>query len=172
MIDPAKFGEYKAFIEDTARFTDRRQTISNTFVVINSLLLTVISYSLKDSSFIQPWKIILTIPLILAGILVSVWWRQLIRKYKKLVNLRIRLLREMENSKELSGLVKMYHAEDELYPRDENGKMLKGKGLNFSDLEAKLPLLFIGLYTLFLIFFYTLFVTVFWGDLVIPYLSK
>jgi hypothetical protein len=45
--------------------------------------------------------------------------------------------------------VKMYHVEDELYPRDKNGNMIRGKGLNFSDHEAKLPVVFVVLYCIF-----------------------
>jgi len=29
-----KFEEYKLFVEDTARFTDRRQTVNNIYVVL------------------------------------------------------------------------------------------------------------------------------------------
>ncbi|UCH89346.1 MAG: hypothetical protein JSV49_01480, partial [Thermoplasmata archaeon] len=87
------------------------------------------------------------LPLIAAGIAVSLWWRQLIRKYKMLVGLRINTLREMED--EMPESVKMYHLEDTLYPRDEDGKMIPGEGLNFSDLEARLPTLFVVLYGLF-----------------------
>jgi len=43
----------------------------------------------------------------------------------------------------------MYHVEDKLYPRDAEGKMVPGEGLNFSDLEVRLPWLFLVLYSLF-----------------------
>ena len=85
--------------------------------------------------------------MIAAGIAVSLWWRQLIRKYKKLVGLRIDTLRKMED--DIPESVKMYHVEDTLYPRDEDGKMIPGEGLNFSDLEARLPMLFVALYGIF-----------------------
>ena len=65
-----------------------------------------------------------------------------------LVGFRIDMLRKMENTKELSWTEKMYHAENILYPRDEDGNMLEGEGLNFSDLEARLPNVFISLYGL------------------------
>jgi len=34
-----KFEEYKLFVEDTARFTDRRQTVNNIYVAVNSIIL-------------------------------------------------------------------------------------------------------------------------------------
>lgn len=43
----------------------------------------------------------------------------------------------------------MYHVEDQLYPRGAEGKMIPGQGLNFSDLEVRLPWLFLVLYGLF-----------------------
>ena len=38
-----KFEEYKLFVEDTARFTDRRQTVSNIYVAVNSIILSAIN---------------------------------------------------------------------------------------------------------------------------------
>jgi hypothetical protein len=89
------------------------------------------------------WTLLLPLPLITAGIAICRWWHQLLRKYKKLVGLRIDALRDMEDK--MPDSVKMYHAEDTLYPRAEDGKMIPGKGLNFSDLEARLPMLFVVL---------------------------
>jgi hypothetical protein len=146
MTDPIKFEEYKMFIEDTARFTERRQNASNLYVTINSLILTAIVFVFKDLGADPFAWLLLLIPVVAAGITVSLWWGQLIWKYKVLVGFRINMLRKMEKSSDLAGIERMYHAEDELYPRDEQGNMIKGVKLNFSDLEARLPILFIILY--------------------------
>lgn len=150
--DPTKcdvdvFDEYRLFIEDTAQFSERRQKISNTYIAVNSLLLTAIGLLIKDSIAQSSLKFLLPLPLVVAGIGVCLWWRQLIRKYKELVGLRMEVLREMEQM--MRGSVRMYHLEDALYPRDEKGKPIPDEGLNFSDIEAKLPILFIVLYALF-----------------------
>jgi hypothetical protein len=147
MAEFVKFEEYKLFVDDTARFTERRQTVSNIYVGVNSLLLAAIGLLIKDLGARGLWTLVLPLPLITAGIAVSLWWRQLIRKYKMLVGLRVSTLREMED--EMPDSAKMYHVEDKLYPRDENGKMIPGKGLNFSDLEARLPMVFVVLYCIF-----------------------
>jgi len=144
-----KFEEYKLFVEDTARFSERRQTISNIYVAVNSLLLAAIGLLIKDLAAKGLWGLLLPLPLVVAGIAVSLWWRQLIYKYKALVGLRIDTLREMEELPEMAESVEMYHVEDRLYPRDAEGKMIPGKGLNFSDLEVRLPWLFLALYSLF-----------------------
>jgi hypothetical protein len=144
-----KFEEYKLFIEDTARFSERRQTISNIYVAVNSLLLAAIGLLIKDLGARGVWTMLLPLPLVAAGIAVSLWWAQLIRKYKLLVGLRIDTLRGMEELPEMAESVKMYHVEDRLYPRGAEGKMIPGQGLNFSDLEVRLPWLFLALYSLF-----------------------
>ena len=147
MAQSGKFDEYKLFIEDTGRFAERRQTISNRHLALNISLLATIGLLVKGFGSNGTWILLLPLPLVVAGIFVSLWWGQLIRKYKELVKLRIDMLREMED--EIPDSVRMYHKEDKLYPRDEKGKMIRGKGLNFSDLEARLPWLFIVLYGIF-----------------------
>ena len=142
------FEEYKLIIEDAARFTERRQTISNMYVAVNSLLLAAIGLLIKDLGARGVWTLLLPLPLVIAGIAVCLWWAQLIRKYKLLVGLRIDTLRQMEESPQMAQSVKIFRAEDDLYPRDEEGQMIPGQGLNFSDLEARLPQLFLWLYAL------------------------
>jgi hypothetical protein len=44
------FEEYKLFVEDTARFTERRQTVNNTYVAVNSIILSAIALLVKDVS--------------------------------------------------------------------------------------------------------------------------
>ena len=145
-IDPVKFDEYKTFVSDTARFTDRRQNTSNLYITVNSLLLTAIAFIVKDANLKDFWVLFFLIPLLIAGISVSLWWKQLLNKYKLLTRLRFRILREMEEQDGLEGIEGMYHREDILYPRHEDGSVKQGEGLNFSDLENRLPTLFIVLY--------------------------
>ncbi len=136
--------EYKLFVEDTARFSERRQTVTNTYVAINSAIAGLITFLVRDSGLVNWWLVVALLPLIGFGIMVCNYWRQLIVKYKKLVGLRLNVLREMEMN--LPGSVQMYHQEDKLYPRDLQNKPIPGVGLNFSDLETRLPWLFIVLY--------------------------
>ena len=56
--------------------------------------------------------------------------------------------RKMEELPEMAESVKMYHVEDELFPRDAQGRKIAGKGLSFSGLEIRLPQLFLALYLL------------------------
>ena len=147
-MDNNKFDEYKTFIEDTARFTERRQSVSNLYVTVNSILLTALMFAVKDLGTDEMWKMSFPALIVVAGGFVSYVWHQLIRKYKALVGFRINKLRDIENHPDLAWTEQMYHEEDALYPRDAENKILKGEGLNFSDWEARLPFVFIALYIL------------------------
>lgn len=150
LLEPEKgmtmtnFEEYKLFVEDTARFSERRQTVTNIYITINGAIASLMAFLIGESGLIDWWLVVAILPLIGFGILVCSYWRQLIMKYKKLVGLRLDVLREMEMK--LPGSVHMYHREDELYPRDSQNKPISGVALNFSDLEIRLPWLFIAVY--------------------------
>jgi hypothetical protein len=152
------FEEYKLFIEDTARISERRQKVGSTYVAVNSIILSAIAFLVKDGGFTGRWQVLVVVPLLVAGMTICLSWRQLILNYKELVTLRIDKLRAMEELPQMEGSSQMYHAEDKLYPRDDQGerKLREGlnfsnRGLNFSDLERQLPWVFLGLYGIFLI---------------------
>ncbi|GAC1388252.1 MAG: hypothetical protein NVSMB33_17860 [Ktedonobacteraceae bacterium] len=139
-----KMEEYSLFVEDTARFSERRQTVTNTYITVNGAIAGLITFLIKDSGLTNWWLVVAIWPLIGFGITVCYYWQQLIRKYKELVSWRLKVLRKMETK--LPDSVRMYHREDELYPRDLQDNAIAGRGLNFSDLESRLPWLFISLY--------------------------
>ena len=147
-----KFEEYKLFVEDTARFSERRQTVSRNFATVNALLVTAITLLIKDSAVNNHGTLshVLVIPLVIAGILVCIWWKQLVFKYKTLVRFRMDRLMSMEQLPEMRGCDQMYTEEGEdLYKRDEQGTRLPPGRLGFSDLEGSLPILFGVLYVLY-----------------------
>ncbi len=143
------FEEYKLFVEDTARLSDRRQTVTNIYIAVNSLLLGAISFLIRDAAGGRWWGLCLALPLLVGGIIVCCFWRQFLIKHKTLIGLRIDTLREMEERPGMEESIRMYHVEDKIYPRDEHGKMIPGKGLNFSDLEKWLPVVFLALYAIY-----------------------
>jgi amino acid permease len=142
-----KFEEYKLFAELTDRLSDRRQKISNTYLTVNSIIIGVIAFLIKDTDLLS---VVVIMPLII-GIIACIVWKQIMYKYKKLITHRIEELREIENHVDMKNCHKMYHAEDKLYPRDENGVLIKGKSLNLIDKEAWLPNIFIITYSVFLV---------------------
>jgi hypothetical protein len=138
------FEEYKLFVEDTGRFSERRQTVTNIYITINGAIAGLITFLVKDSGLSNWWLTIAILPLIGFGVIVCYYWRQLIDKYKVLVGFRLKLLREMET--QIPTSIQMYHREDQIYPRAGQGDLATGAGLNFSDREVLLPNLFIFLY--------------------------
>lgn len=150
-----KFEEYKLFIEDTARFSERRQTVSNTFVAVNTLLLTAVTFLVKDSGAQQYGALVtlLPIPIVVAGILVCIWWKQLVAKYKTLVGFRMNQLMAIERLPEMKDAHGMYLLEYEaMFKRDAQGQKIPKGRKGFSDLESRLPTLFAVLYGIFGVF--------------------
>jgi len=49
MAEFEKFEEYKLFVDDTARLSDRRQSVSNIYVAVISILLAAIGLLIKES---------------------------------------------------------------------------------------------------------------------------
>jgi hypothetical protein len=147
-MDNHTFEEYALFIEDTARLQDRRQTVTNIYIAINTILLSAVGLLLSGEGP-QDWiRFVGAVVISATGIAVCVFWQQLVTKYKDLIRIRFRELRLMEDLPAMKGCVQMYHKEDELYPVDEQGAAIQTKGLNFSGLEIRLPQLFVALYVI------------------------
>ena len=146
-----KFEEYRLFVEDTARFSDRRQTVSNIYVAVNSIILAAASLLAKDITLARFSAVLAILLILTAGIVICLQWDRLILRYRRLISFRIDQLRAMEDHADMAGCHRMYHAEDALYPRDKQERVLKGQGLNFSDRESWLPRVFGLVYLLFLL---------------------
>ena len=123
----------------------------NTYLTVNSIIIGAIAFLLKDAGLDTYLRFLVIIVILLVGIVVCDVWKQIIYKYTKLIAHRIDELRDIENHADMENCHKMYHSEDKLFPRDENGKVLAGEALNISDKEKWLPNIFIGTYSLFLI---------------------
>ncbi|KAA3663183.1 MAG: hypothetical protein DWQ10_00680 [Calditrichaeota bacterium] len=146
-----KFEEYKLFVAATDRLSDRRQNIGNTYLTVNSIILGAIAILIRDVKFDELYRSLVIILALIIGILTNIAWKQIILKYKLLVNHRIAELKKMENEEEMINCHKMYHTEDILYPADENGDPIPGKSLNISDKEKWLPNIFTVSYVSFAI---------------------
>lgn len=144
-IDPGStLEEYKLLVEDTARLSERRQSVTNTYITVNGGLVGLISFLAKDSG-LNDWGLVLfMLPLLALGVIICWYWQQLLGRYKKLVALRFDILRELETR--MAHSVRTYHLEDKLYPRDIQGDTIATTSLNISDREINLPRLFRWVY--------------------------
>lgn len=132
-----KFEEYKLFIEDTARFSDRRQMASNVMVAVNALLVAGVGTLVAKAANGAWWLLLVAALLLVAGILVCVIWWTLIRTYERMIGKRICLLKTMESDLECEGSHQWYQSLEEAFC---------GKVPSFSGIEQWLACVFIGLY--------------------------
>lgn len=133
-----KFEEYRLFVEDTARFSDRRQAASNFMVAVNGFLVAGFALLVTEAGHKAWWLTLVALLLLAAGIIVCVIWLKLISRYSKMIQFRCDQLEWIES--EIVGSHQMYRKIGEAFP--DNG---------FSGIEVKLPCVFIGLYSLFAI---------------------
>jgi len=134
----SKFEEYKLFVEDTARFSDRRQSVSNFIVAVNGLLVGTVALIITNSDRRALYLFPVGVLLLLAGIAVCCAWLKLIRRYKEMINFRCNQLEAIES--QIADSHRMYR-----------NIRWKFKDPSFSDLEQWLPWVFIVLYSLLLI---------------------
>lgn len=96
------FHEYRLLMEGTDKITDRRQTVNTLFVSINALFLTGVGYLLFQSfqSFQKdPNAIWFIVGFLIIAVLMSLinWtWLELSDSNRRLIDLRIRYLKQLE----------------------------------------------------------------------------
>lgn len=93
------FEEYRFLADSTDRITDRRQTVNTLFVSINALFLTGVGYlllqflqSMREAPFFLLGFVAIAI---ITGIINRAWLR-LSESNRRLVDLRIRYLKQLE----------------------------------------------------------------------------
>ena len=98
---------------------------------------------IKDSG-LRGWNLVLAnLPLFVVGLLACTVWITIISKFKKLIGWYYEQLREMEKS--LKGSFKFYTKEWNEFSNPNKEKSHS----SFSNLEAAMPKLFIGLYLIY-----------------------
>src|SRR5262249_10555449 len=131
------FKVYKLFVHDTARLSDRRQTMNNIYLSVNSVLLGTLAILAQQSKLESLVLLVVEVFVGAAGILIAGQWLQLINKYRKLFQVRYALLRKLEDSSTFSASVKVYQEESK-----------EPRTYGFSDIERHLPRIFLALYAL------------------------
>lgn len=132
--------QYNLLVKDTAKLSDRRQTVNALYLSANSILLGAVAVVAAQSG-LKPGILLLPAVLIaLAGIPLCRDWRKLVLSNKELVGLRIKLLHEIEENSAFTYPIQTYHREDVLYDNPRRGVF------GFSSVEINIPLIFIALY--------------------------
>lgn len=136
--------EYRLFIEDTSRYSDRRQTVSNIYVAVNTILVSATAVLLANTdapsgATLGHLRLLLAL-LPAAGVAASSMWLFLVHRYERIIAARLGELKKIE--KELAGSHHMYQRMDEAFC---------GKVPSFSRPEKVLPTVFIVLNSLLLL---------------------
>jgi hypothetical protein len=138
------FAEYRLFVEDTARFSDRRQAFSNVMVAANGFLVGAIYVVLKDLNPHTLHRLVAVVPLLGAGLAASCVWSRLFGEYKEMIRNRTDFLKTIEQKAGKDRADGMHlMLEKEFYHKD-------GRERGFTRLEKRLPWIFMGVYSAFI----------------------
>ncbi len=145
MSDFEVFEEYKLFVESTQFLTERRQAAAQTYLTLNTAIITVLAFLVKDVGFRGWWLVAASVPIFAIGIIVCGIWERTVLQYKQLINWRFEQLKQIEAKPEMHGSHQFYLKEAQHFytatPRKER--------FGFSRLERYLPRLFMAAYGLY-----------------------
>jgi hypothetical protein len=135
------FDEYRLVVEDTARFSDRRQAFSNVMVAMNGLLIAGIYVVVKDLGPRTLPRLIGMVPLLGAGLAASCVWWKVLGRYDDIIGARNGFLKKIECEVSKDDTNGMHLMLAKFHPAG-------GPKQGFTALEKGLPLIFIGVYSL------------------------
>lgn len=139
------YEEYKLFVENTQKLSERRQKANEVLLAINTSIFTILAFFVKDSGFTS-WRLFLfSIPLFAVGILSCILWQRIITQFKALIGWRYEQLRNME--KQMPNSYQLITKEwDEGYaPQGDKERF------GFARLEVWIPRLILILYMIYMI---------------------
>ena len=90
--------EYLAIAENTAKLSDRRQTVSDLFLGVNSLFLAAAGFVAVSDNLKSWWAVGIVLAITVIAIVINSIWYRLIRRYRALISLRIRYLEALERA--------------------------------------------------------------------------
>lgn len=159
--------QYNNIIEDTAKLSDRRQTVNNLYLSANSLLLGGVALLAQQSGITGALSAILVVLISVVGLVLCFDWSRLIETYRALNAVRFSVLMEMEDRAEFkrTGYVPIYHKEDALYQVEERKKTGEKPLFGFSRIEKNLPVTFRIFYIIVAVGTVVLQLVVRWGDI-------
>lgn len=97
------FEEYVAVMENTKSLSDRRQTLGDLFLGINSLFLAAAGFVAASDHLASWWPVGIVCTIAVITIFMNTRWYKLINSYRTLINLRVRYLEALERALQDSG---------------------------------------------------------------------
>lgn len=138
--DVHAFDQYKIYLEMADRISSRRQSANLFFVTINTLLITLSSY-IKAATSTETLFYVITS---LAGCLICYVWYRLILSYKNLNSAKFKVVHAIEREMPY----RLFDAEWDSVGRGKDKKLYHP----FTDLEIRVPLIFITIHILVLLY--------------------
>jgi len=130
------FEEYKLFTEMTDRLSQRRQNVHTTFEAVLTALFALLYFLAKDMKLHGARLSIPVVIICALGLAVCFVWRELINRYRELLDFRFKKLMKMEE--QFTNSVRMFTSEMDFFRKKSCGK----SAFKFSILERNLPLVF------------------------------
>ena len=96
MVEDPLLTEYLAIAENTAKLSDRRQTVSDLFLGVNSLFLAAAGFVAWSENLNSWWAVGIVLAITVITIVMNSIWYRLIKRYRTLISLRIRYLEALE----------------------------------------------------------------------------
>ena len=139
------FEQYKLYQATSEAVVERRQTVSNLYIIINGAFLTVIGtvFAAEKDSLDILMKLLVSWIMSVGGIILNYAWQQIIKSYGLLNQHKIQALYLIEEHLPL----RLYAAEWEIMDDKMNPKKYK----SFTSTEILTPILFLWLYVLIIL---------------------
>lgn len=131
--------QYKAFLQTSEDLVARRQSVSNFYITINSVMMTLFGALFAADIGNLAYKLILGMFFAVIGILLSVSWKNLLISYGNLNGSKMTIISQIEKRLPAS----LYDAEWEAL----SDRLNKKKYVSFTEGEKKVPNAFICFYS-------------------------
>ena len=123
--------QYKAYVQTADNVSARRVSASRYFLTLSVALVAV--YGFQPMILGQWW----TIPILVAGIVVSLFWYMIIKSHSDLNGVKFKLIHELEQHLPAA----LFTQEWSMTEKDENKSYIK-----VTDIERWIPFLFVGIH--------------------------
>ena len=160
MDDNKLFEEYASVAADTRSLSDRRQTVGDLFLGVNSLFLAAAGIVAAGDHLASWWPVAIVSAIAVITIFMNSIWLRLIGRYRALTSLRIRYLEALEKALQEVGTFDTisllsengkdtYTIKRGVYLTEQDSKLYnKGFKTGFFKLERDLVITFIFAYIL------------------------
>lgn len=137
-----KFDELKFLHDRTQKYSERRQTLSQIYLTINTAVFGALAFLIKDSGLNGLTLILVSLPLYGVGLFACITWHRIIWNLESVIGWHYQQLREIE--KKIPNSHRIFNKEWEKFFIEKDKKKF-----SFSNLEAQLPKLLIALYSIY-----------------------